>query len=880
MKTRILIIILALALMAAGAWYFIFEKQHSKGRIEELIPATSIGVLSIKNAQTLYKDLETYDWWDELAEIPLLTTGKSLLSRLDTLSIQSDLASLPVYVSFHITANNQIDPLYFIESKGFDWNAAALKTILERAFGVGNVSITERLYQDKTIREVNLPDNDSFTFYIEGRYLALSPTALLVEDVIRAVGQGVTLLAGVDYRLTDSRTNASLLINCGKIEDLATVFTSETAAAKSIEGLFLKMDIEPADEGLLFNGRSVIDSGEQLEQQASLSLKNFVPTSASSMQWFGLDKETERETKEFDLNRFLSLHSGELCRLKMDLNNQGDDLALLVSLEKAEQAGAMLNEYATQQMAGNDTLFRESFMDTDITFINQAELPERLYGDRLKGFDQTYYTIFNNVLMFGNSVEVLKEVLAEYDAENTWGRSIERRRYVDNLVQETNLTAVYNFAYLLDGLNDEMKDGWESFFNERSNLTSALDVFSFQLSATGSGVLVNASLDFNESADFEATKRGSGDVTPVGKPNARVNAFADTLLLGPPFVVTNHNNGAREVVFQDVDHQLYLIDDQGVVQWKKALSQPVNGRISQIDYYNNRKLQYFFFTDSAMHLVDRNGDDVEGFPKALGTELPLGSHRVIDYDNTRRYRYTGADRRGNVYLYNKEGDQLEGWNPKPIGSLLLDVPEHVRIRARDCFVMVEATGKVHLTNRRGEYYPGFPYSTGKRLGGDVRIVKGPDFKRSGIILTSDNGEVVQVSFEGTVRSRTQLLRPDVRSRFELLTDKLNTGYAVVRRDVAKAVLIDEGGKELFSIPVKSDEEIELSFYNFRNDSEVFAVRNVGLGEVSLYNKEGKLITSSALVANAPVGIIYHQSRGEYELFVNFANQMAIYTVRK
>lgn len=878
MKNRILLTLVLVLLIAAGSWYFLFQKPNGEGRIEELIPATSIGVLSIKNAKDLYSDLEAYNWSDELSEIPLLSFGKSLLARLDTLSIQSDLAGLPIFVSFHITANNQIDPLYIIESKDFDWSAASLKTILERAYGVSNVTITERVYQDETIREVTLPDG-GFTFFIKGAYLAISPTALLVEDVIRAAGQGTRLMAGTTYQLDDTRANASLLIDCGKIEDLANVFSSESVI-NPIDGLYLRLDIELSDDGLIFNGSSVAGAGEQLTLESGLNLKNFVPTSASSMQWFGLDKGKEDETEGFDLERFLGLHDGELCRLKMDLNNQGEDLAVLVSMENPDQAEAMLSEYATQQMNQNDTLFRESFMETDIIFVNQPELPQQLYGGKLSGFEQVYYTFFNNVLMFGNSVEVLKAVLAEYDAENTWGRSIERRKYMDNLVQETNLTSVYNFEYLLDGLGDKMKESWQDFFDNKSRLTSSLDVFGFQLSATGTAVLVNASLDFNESAAFKSSATEVGAAVAASQPEVRLNAFADTTLNSSPFVVTNHNNGAREVVFQDVDHQLYLIDDQGIVQWKKPVNRAIRGRISQIDYYNNRKLQYFFFTDSAMHLVDRNGEDVEGFPKALATELPLGNHRVIDYDNTRRYRYAGVDRRGNVYLYNKEGAQLEGWNPKAIGSLLLDVPEHVRIRGRDCFVMVEATGKVHLTNRRGEPYPGFPYNIGKRLAGEVRIVKGPDFSRSGILVTSDNGEVVQVNFEGAIRSRNQLLRPGVRSRFELLRDKLNTGYAILRRDVGKTVFINEGGEELFDVSVNTGDELIPGFYNFRNDSEVFVLRNVTRNEVSLYNKEGKLMTPAPLPASAAVGIIYHQSRGEYELFVNFANQMTVYTVRK
>lgn len=864
---------------AAAAWYFLVYKKTNTGRIEELIPATSIGVLAVDNAKTFYEKLEGYNWWDELSEIPVLAAGKQLISRLDTLSIQSDVTNLPVYVSFHITANNQIDPLYFIESKNFAWNPDALRTILERAYGVGKVSIAERTYQDQIIREVALPDAQ-FSFFIKGNFLAISPTALLIEDVIRAEGQGLALMAGTDYQLNNSPTGITLLVDGSKLEDLGAVFSTKTTSVKSVPGLFLKIEVEATENGLLFNGRSVMGSEQPFNDQSTLNLQNFVPTSASSIQWYGLNTEAKTDIKGLDFEKYLSLHDGELCRVKMDLNNRGEDLALLISLYEPEQAEILLNDLATSLMEQNDTLFRESFMDTDITFVNKAELPMSLYGAQFSGFEQTYYTIFNNVLVFGNSVEVLKTLLSEYDAENTWGRSINRRKYLDNLVQESNLTAVYNFEYLLEGLNEKMKESWQTFFNDRVNLTSALDVFSFQLSETGSGVLVNASLDFNESVKANTASIAQSDGGNTPPLETQMNVFADTTLVTAPFVVTNHTNGSQEIVFQDVTNQLYLVNDQGVVQWKKELNLPINGRVTQVDYYNNRKLQYFFVTDSAMHIIDRNGDDVEGFPKPMVTELPLNGHRVVDYDNTKRYRYVGDDRRGNVYLFDKEGDLLEGWNPKTLGSRLLTMPEHVRIRGKDCFVMVETNGRVHLTNRKGEYYPGFPYTTNKRLAGDVYIEKGSDFKQSGIIVASDNGEIIDLNFEAGIRSRNQLLRPGVDSHFKLLKDKLNTGYAVLRRDAKEAVLINEAGKVLFTQPLTAGEQVDFDFYNFRNDSEVFVIRNTAKQAVWIYNKSGKLITAKPLGASASIGIIYYQNRSEYELFVNFANQMAVYKVRK
>jgi len=882
LKTR-LILIVTLLLAAFGGWFYFSQQNKASGLVEALIPATSVGVLSIENPREFLNQTAAYDWWDEMLSIPLLSNLDEVVKKLDSLDMQSDLGSLPLHISLHITGNNQLEPLFLVESKGFSWEQASLQTIGQRLFGKAQMQINESNYLGKQLFELNY-EGGKVSFLIEGAYLVMSTNALLVEDVIRAVEEDARLLPGTDYKLGDSRKLASLFLDCSKLGDLSSVFLTGEHAGNDLEGLYVKVGLEATESGLRMDGVSVVDGDFVPTEEAGLNLKNFVPVNASVVRWFGLEENESSALNGFDLEAFHGLHAGDLCLLDLDLDNRQTDRVLLATLKDIDKGTNQLTALAEAMMVQNDTLFKESFMETDIIFINREDLPSAIYGNAFQGFEQTYFTTFNDVLLFGSSIDALKSVLSEYDGENTWGRSIERRRYIDDLVQEASVTTIYNFEYFLDKLAGDLKDNWKTFFDNAPGLVNALDVFSLQVSNTGSGVLMSAAVDFNESVN-RARTQPLADGAPAAPSvvvslEASVNAFADTTLATKAFVVRNHNNNQRELIFQDRGHQLYLASDQGLVQWKRDIGAQITGGISQIDYYNNRKLQYLFFTAEAMHLVDRNGNNVEGFPRTLDVQLALEGHRVVDYDNTRRYRYAGSDRRGNVYLYNKEGAQLEGWNPKAIGSQLLNLPEHVRIRGRDCFLMVERQGTVHLTNRRGEAYPGFPYKVNKRLSGDAMIVKGSDFSRSHIVVAAENGEVLSLDFNGKVVSRNQLLRPNASSRFSLVRDKLDNGYVIARKDADEVVFYDQDAKEMFKVPVAATEVIDYSFYNFRNDSEVLVVHERGTGNLNIYNAEGQSILPSAMAAVAPIGIIYYQNRGEYELIVNFANQMAIYNVPK
>ena len=195
-------------------------------------------------------------------------------------------------------------------------------------------------------------------------------------------------------------------------------------------------------------------------------------------------------------------------------------------------------------------------------------------------------------------------------------------------------------------------------------------------------------------------------------------------------------------------------------------------------------------------------------------------------------------------------------------------------------MIVEASGVVHLLNRKGEEYSGFPYDTKKRISGDYFIQQGPSFNESYIKVLGEDGEQLSIDFNGNVKTRNQLVKPSVTSRFIAVRDKLNTGLLTVRRDNNQFTVFDEKGQRKFDYNFSGQGEWNLEYYNFRNDSELYVAQNLTSGDLVILDDQGKEKFSKTSFSTNPVGILYYQNKREYELFVNFDNQMAIYKFAK
>jgi hypothetical protein len=885
LKTKTTLTLL-LFLIAAAFLYFNFYKKTFDTSLANLVPQGSAVLITIPNPQESFNSLTERNWWNAVVNIPFINKSdeqlKSIQSLLDNNQLQTKLNQLQHAVSLHITANDQIETLHFIKSDGFKWSEKAVNQIIDLLSPDNQAKVDQRTYEEMSINEFQFEGQD-FAFLIIEDFLVYSTNAILIEDVIRTASGSVnSLFESYNVAIANSG-ELGITVNTSKLNDLGEVFftNGELSDFKIVDGL-LQLKMSSTENEINFRGLINSDKNSPTYDSfydVAINERHYLPNALSMVSVMGIPKEVnpELEFGNLNLDEFKNNHNGSLTILEMDGGALAKERATLAMIKNPNSLQQWLDELALSLVKKEtDTLYKEIYMDASITFLNKEGVINDFYGPSVPSFNQSYYSVYDDVLIISESVDMIKLILREYEEENTWGKIVEKRQFLDQLISEASYTKLVNFQFSVDGLKAQLKPKWATFFNEQQELLNLIDLVATQLSKSGNGFYSSSQITLNP---LMAEASAISTTTDISKEiKLMSNTFADTRITTKPFVVTNHNNQSQEIILQDAKNDIYLISKEGAVIWKKSVGNTINGNVSQVDFFNNRKFQYLFATDSALFLIDRNGNDVEGFPKPFTSELPLLNLSVVDYDNSKQYRYVGYDRRGNTYLFDKQGDLLEGWNPKKGGSALLETPWHIRVRGKDCFVFVRADGTVELTNRRGENYNGFPFNAGKRLSGDVKIIKGPSFSTTTINIITEDGLQLSVDLNGIVKTRNQLFKPTLQSTFTLVSDILETDFIVVRRDERKTVLFDSSGDEIFQLDFVLDENDWVDFYNFRNESEVFVINRSG--ELSILDKSGSPKISSSLYTAQRVGIVYYQSRGEYELFINFDNQFAIYTFTK
>src|SRR5690606_12557041 len=217
-------------------------------------------------------------------------------------------------------------------------------------------------------------------------------------------------------------------------------------------------------------------------------------------------------------------------------------------------------------------------------------------------------------------------------------------------------------------------------------------------------------------------------------------------------VVDSHVDKSREVLVQDSLRNLSLLSGEGKVLWKLALDGQIQGEVHQIDYYNNGKLQYLFCTPGKLHLIDRLGKYVERYPVEI-SEKNAEFVSVVDYNHNKQYRFLIGSRDGNLWIFDKNGVNLEGWQPRRVEGPLLTGPDHHRLLGRDYMVAIRKDGNIYVMNRRGELLPNFPLDLKTRLAGEYFIDVGKNQSETTFTVVSEDGSKIKFNLQGKVVSR-------------------------------------------------------------------------------------------------------------------------------
>ena len=876
-----------------GAGYFTYDKwvKNADLTLWSFVPGTSVLVYETSTPLVSLEEIKQTSIWKNLSYLQEVENIDKNIDLLDSLAgkgnFRNFFAENPLLISLNITSSKSFDFLFVVEIQNLSQQTFISKA--QAHFQDANYVKRTREYEGFTITELvgDGPDN-SFTYIFYKNYFIGSFSAFLVEDAIRTVSYEET--TGFDQknpelkRLTKlERDHGNVYLNMDRVPALINIFTQDPTNLDLGKSSFL--DLKVGDKTANLTGFSFVDQPTQFlsnfrtSSGAEFDIANIIPIEASWFYHFSTKDPAALGTSlqkyyqatapdvlkyqakllkdaDFDVNYTFNLMDEEIGLITMESAATGEHHQLLI-LEVNDMGEALkfFNSAGERHMlTTGDTLYHEQYGNYEIRKLPVANFPYALLGNLARGFEDSYYLQYRNNLVFSNNLQQLKNFTISIENEGTWTKSLRISHFLDQTNKEASFSLFVNTPRAWNQLLSGLKPSWKDYLAEHQFSFKNLEFLAFQFSTVDDKFYTNLTI-YQPNLPNRSIPERIKTLRSITLPD-----FIKT----KPWLVTNHNNKLKEVFVQDTANNVYLIGSDFSVIWDKSISAPIISDVRQIDYYKNGKLQYIFATKEAVHILDRTGAYLPEFPKKLAQIKEIEYFGIIDYDNTKNYRYAITDDKGLMYLTDKDLNPLPGWSPKNFEKPLVQAPLHRRIDGKDVIIAIRKDGKLFVLNRKGDNYAGFPLETNSEISDDLFVSSANSLDKSTITLLTTSGELMEIGLKGRLTRREQLYKPGAKTDFQIIEDVTGDAYVILRRTENSYEVLDENGLVLFEKNYFSNTPLHHQYYHLGAGTEFIVFVDPGGSYLYLYDREGQLLTGRPLTATQPISVMQYEN--EFQIY--------------
>ncbi len=736
---RILGIILLVAAVIVAAYFLYTDLDEKRSLpVEALhhIPEDAALVIESRDVGSLWRDLsQSSQIWEELQSTDFYFRLHTMALMLDSsMSRRPGLRKLLSGQGAVLSAH-PIGPRSYSFMLALPLQAMAGEEELRREI-MEILSIRDmpkqRLYESVPIYEAQTPIwDEGIAFCRQGEVLTISLSTLLVESSIRAKNHGAHILHNPYFaeirNTTDRSSRAQVFAHHPRLHALVAPYAAsdqrQSAFFEDSYASWAAFDAELKGRSISLSGFTLApDSGDfRLASYAGLKAPRvkalgYMPYNTSYFAYVGYGdigqylqaraETDEKQGNQHKKQRALRRHD-ETCQCDakdLATNWMGGQAAAFMVEAKgkhgSEQSFALFqglkpsqNESALQALeaafAKNESQSQEEHIHEDQKVFKL--LVGRLFGDVMgEAFallDDPWALCLDDMVIMANSLSGLKTVAQLLET----GKSMEQHECTKELASSVSSDA----HFVLFNAPARSPELYASLLREdeaekskkNEDVLRKLQAMLYQVKHHKRG-LYYTHLLLRHNSNYQPGMSALWE-------SAEGAAWA-----GKVHLVQNHYTGSLEAVVQNEEHELNLLSATGKVLWKRALDGPIVGDLHQIDVFKNRKLQMLFATPTSIYLLDRNGNDVEGFPIALGEPL-AAAPSVFDYDKSRDYRIFAPLQDGKVIAYDAFGKRVQGWSFAERDISLSRPMEHIRVGSKDYIMAVNTQGKLHLLDRQG-----------------------------------------------------------------------------------------------------------------------------------------------------------------------------------
>ena len=153
-----------------------------------------------------------------------------------------------------------------------------------------------------------------------------------------------------------------------------------------------------------------------------------------------------------------------------------------------------------------------------------------------------------------------------------------------------------------------------------------------------------------------------------------------------PFAVYNYYSKTNNQLYQNASLSICLNDENGKGVWGIPFKEKLCGRVQDIDYYRNGKIQFLFAAGSQLYLLDRLGHWVNGFPVKLPKPVLLGPD-VYDFTGAGGYTVMVLHKDNTLERYNLHGQKPDGWKGIAAPETVKNLPELLEVKGKNYWVV-------------------------------------------------------------------------------------------------------------------------------------------------------------------------------------------------
>ncbi len=543
--------------------------------------------------------------------------------------------------------------------------------------------------------EFNVSNTFSFLFTIESGVLILSNSSQLITQALnKDFPKLVNNKNFSTYRNNLQESNSlSIYVNHNDYQKNRTKDNINLNVLSNAGLSVGKIDIEPNQ--IKINGLFNVDDTTNLfynlynQQAQTINYIEKLPYSTIEFSSFGFTSFNQLLQKNRITNFWKNINDSALYNLQNDfyenINSQivsfklkfGTENHCLIpvidSLKTFEQMSYMCD-------SANKVIISKIYKLKKSKLKNAPQLNKLQLFYPYFNAETNFVAFYNSCLYFSTTKEALTTIIDNLKFTNL--------NFDKNFISYKNqqLSEAYNYVYYT-ALNNN-KNAISDFFTINANYCNNLKHFSYTLS--------NASTNFKFRCNlFYQTEQINNEQNSIW------TTLLDTTSQQQPFEFTNHLTKETEVVIQDDINNLYLINAKGNKIWKKKIKETIQSKIYTVDIFRNNKYQLLFNTKNYLHLIDRNGNYVQGYPVKLPDEAtaPLS---LLDYDNDKSYRLFISCKNKTIYNYTLYGIKQQGFAPIVTASEVNLPIQYVKVGLSDYIVAVDNMGKIYTYSRKGE----------------------------------------------------------------------------------------------------------------------------------------------------------------------------------